>query len=221
MDWEALLAVDKALRLSELVCSRLCHDISGLLSALEGTLQLLDDGTGLRYDALIASVEGAKELNRRVRLLREAWAQSEPLDTAGLDELASGLPGAHRLKLDLSMFPPDRVLTASMGRMVLNVLLLASESLPRGGSIILSPGPQIADVLVRIDGPRARWPAGLIASLVDDKALLDALAMPQQLLPSMVALLARDLRIKVTVLMPAGRAGRAPPPLLLSPLPAA
>lgn len=216
-----MVAVDKALRLSELVCSRLCHDMSGLLSALEGTLQLLDDGAGLRYEALIASVEGAKELNRRLKLLREAWAQAEPLDAARLDELASGLPGAHRLKLDLSMFPPDRVLTPSMGRMVLNVLLLASESLPRGGSINLAAGRQDADVLVRIEGPRARWPAGLVASLTDDAAIWDALETPQRLLPSMVALLSRDLRIKVSVLMPAGRAVRSPPPLLLSPLPPA
>ncbi|MGH7155849.1 MAG: histidine phosphotransferase family protein [Acetobacteraceae bacterium] len=214
------MAVDKALRLSELVCSRLCHDISGLLSALEGTLQLLDDGAGIRYDALIASVEGAKELSRRVRLLREAWAQAEPLDAARLDELASGLPGAHRMKLDMSMFPPDWSMTAPMGRMVLNVLLLASESLPRGGSVFLTPGPQTSDVIVRIDGPRARWPAGLVASLVDDTALWDALAAPQQLMPSLVALLSRDLGIRVTVLMPAGRAPRAAPPLLLSPLPA-
>jgi len=195
--------------------------MSGLLSALEGTLQLLDTGAGIRYDALIASVEGAKELSRRVRLLREAWAQSEPLDAARLDELASGLPGAHRLKLDLSMFPPDRVLAASMARMVLNVLLLAAESLPRGGTISLAPGFQAEDVLVRIDGPRARWPAGLVASLVDDNAIWNAITAPQQLLSSMVALLSRDLRIKVTVLLPAGRAVRAPAPLLLSPLPAA
>ena len=47
--------------------------------------------------------------------------------------------------------------------MVLNLLLLAAESLPGGGIVALSGSPG-KHVLVTIAGPRAAWPAGFGAS---------------------------------------------------------
>ena len=101
------------------------------------------------------------------------------------------------------------------GRLVLNILLLAAESLPGGGLIALSGSPA-SDVLVTIDGPRAAWPPGFAACLTDETAAWEALtarafagaADRPDGPPSMAAALDAD----------AGRApapAHAAPPLLL------
>jgi histidine phosphotransferase ChpT len=205
--------MDDFLRLSELVAERLCHDIGGLVATLAGLLELAEDSA----TPVSGAADAALELTRRLNLLREAWSgESAGLNLSGLQALARGLPGAHRLQLDMSALPPDTVFPPRMARMVLNLLLLAAESLPRGGTIGLLPaGGQ--DLLITIAGPRGGWPAGLAACLVDEQAARAALSGPRVLMPGLVALLARQLAVRVSILMPSGRGRRAMPPLLLSP----
>ena len=207
------------LRLSELVALRLCHDFGGLLGTLTGTLELCADAAGPSSE-LATATEAASELTARLQLLREAWAgDGSGLDLRGLQALARGLPGAHRVRLDVSALPPDAAFPPSMARLLLNVLLLAAESLPRGGTVgLAAAGGQ--DVLVTISGPRAGWPPGLAASLTDKAAAWAALTGPRTLMAPLVALLASQLGIRVSILLPMGRSRRAnPPPLLLSPPP--
>src|ERR1700733_3684129 len=84
-----------SLHLAELLCSRLCHDLSGLLGSLVGVLE-------------IAREEQAVELAQRLRLLRAAWGQdSEPVDLAQLLTFADGLFASRRLRLDLFGMEPD------------------------------------------------------------------------------------------------------------------
>ncbi len=209
------------LRLSELVALRLCHDFGGLLGTLTGALELCADAAGPSSE-LATATEAASELTARLQLLREAWAgDGSGLDLRGLQALARGLPGAHRVRLDVSALPPDAAFPPSMARLLLNVLLLSAESLPRGGTVgLAAAGGQ--DVLVTISGPRAGWPPGLAASLTDQAAASAwaALTGPRTLMAPLVALLASQLGIRLSILLPTGRSRRAsPPPLLLSPPP--
>ncbi len=208
--------MDDFLRLSELVAARLCHDIGGLVATLTGLLELAGD-SGESAEPIPGAADAALELTRRLNLLREAWSgESTGLNLPGLQALARGLPGAHRLQLDLSGLPADTVFPPRMARMILNVLLLGAESLPRGGTIgLVSAGGQ--DLLVTIAGPRGGWPAGLAACLVDEQGAWTTLNGPRVLMPALVALLARQLAVRVSILMPSGRGRRAMPPLLLSP----
>jgi histidine phosphotransferase ChpT len=215
--------MDDPLRLSELLSSRFSHDISGLLGTLMGALELAMEGARVSSDALAAAAEAGGELNLRLQLLREAWAgDGAGLDLSRLDALARGLPGAHRLDLDLSALPAATVLPPPMARVLLNVLLLAAESLPRGGVIGLA-GADGADILVTIIGLRAAWPAGLAECLADEQAAWAALNGPRGLLAPLVALLSRRVAVRVSLLLSSGhlpaRRGRriSAPPLLLSP----
>jgi len=216
--------MDDSLRLSELLTSRFSHDIGGLLRTLTGALELALEGAGASSEALAAAVEAGAELNLRLQLLREAWVGGgNGLDLSRLDALARGLPGAHRLDIDLSALPVATVLPPRMARIVLNVLLLAAESLPRGGVIALAKADG-ADILFTIIGLRAAWPAGLAACLADDAAAWAALNGPRNLLAPLVALLSRRLAVRVSLLLssstlPARRGRRiSAPPLLLSPV---
>lgn len=189
-----------ALRLGELVCARLCHDLGGLLGALAGSLHLAEEDRG--GGALALAREMADALVRRLRLLRAALGPaSERLDAGGIADLAAGL--GERLRVDASALGPEP-LAAERARLALAMLLLGAEALPRGGTLRLAV--EAGGVLsVTADGLRAAWPPditqGLAAGLAD--APPDAL---RALLAFYCALLARDAR--------SGLAAEGPPPVL-------
>jgi len=107
------------------------------------------------------------------------------------------------------VFPP------AIGRLVLNLVLLAADSLPQGGVLRLDGGP--ADVIARLDGPNAAWPAGLIGMLADEIAAWQALTSPRTIQAPLTALLARHHGLRLAVLLSGGPTTLAPP-LRLTPV---
>jgi histidine phosphotransferase ChpT len=210
--------MDDRVGLTELVCARLCHDLAGLLGGLLGTLELVAEEAGAT-EAMSIATDTANVLAMRLKLLRAAWAgQPESLDLPQLTVLARGL-AARRVGLDVSGMPPETVFTPAVGRLVLNLLLLAADSLPRGG--VLRLDGDAADVIARLIGPGAAWPTGLIGMLVDAQAAWQALDDPRTMQAPLTALLARHHGVRLTVLLPTDRlptdpTAAAPPPLRLT-----
>lgn len=209
----------EALHLAELLCARLCHDLAGPLGALIGIIEIAREEHP-DSESIALAEQTAVELGQRLKLLRAAWGRdSEALDRAGLAGLVTGLPN-RRVEVDLrglgetnGVFPPGQA------RLVLNLLLLASESLPGGGIVALSGSPA-GNLLVTLSGPRAAWPRGLAGHLIGDTtALGDAVADPRSVQGPLTALLARGLGYRLSMLMPAGAGsgGDEVPPLLLAP----
>ncbi len=149
-----------ALQLAELVCARVCHDLGGLVGTLAGTLELAQEGGD--NEAVALGREAADMLVRRLRLLRAALGPvSEPLDAAGVADLAAGL--GERLRVDVCDLG-SRLLPAQQARLALAMLLLGAEALPMGGSLRLST--DAGGVLrVAASGPRAAWPSSVIQGL--------------------------------------------------------
>lgn len=208
-----------ALHLAELIASRLCHDLAGPLAALIGILEIAQEEHPASEPVALAE-QTVVELAQRLKLLRAAWGQAtEDLGLAALREHAAGLAGGH-IKLDLSELPPETAFPPRIGRLVLNALLLAVASASGSGTVTLS-GSLDDGLLITIAGPRAGWPAGLVASLTDPAAAAIALAEAdaRHVLGPLVVLLARDLDWRLSMLMPCGPAGNggAVPPLLLTP----
>ena len=177
--------MDEGVRLTELVAARMCHDLSGLLGSLLGMVELLAEEVG-ETEAVSISTDAANALILRLTLLRAAWAgQPEPLDLPRLAALAHGL-SRRRVALDLSGLPETTVFPAAIGRLVLNLLLLAAESVPQGGVLRLDGGAN--DLIARLVGPNAAWPAGLIGMLADGATAQQALDSPRTVLPPLTAL---------------------------------
>ena len=205
-----------SLHLAELLCSRLCHDISGLLGSLLGVLEIAREEKAER-EALAVAEDTAVELTQRLRLLRAAWGQdSEPVDVVQLQTLADSLFASPRLRLDLFGMDPDAEFAPGAGRLLLNVLLLAAESLPGGGIVALSGSPA-NNVVVTIAGPRAAWPPRFWACLTDETAGWATAITARHLQAPLTALIAREHGIRLSNLMSAGAGSEASvPPLLLS-----
>jgi histidine phosphotransferase ChpT len=206
----------RSLRLAEAMNARLCHDLSGLVGAVSGMLQLeANDAASAGNDAmeLALAKEAADQLARRLKLLRAAWGPGTGrMGRLSQSDLAAGLPRSPPIRLDLSRLAPDAVLPPGMGRMAVNLILLAAQGLPAGGTISVSGGGK--ELMVGIEGERAGWPAGLAGCIADEQAAWDMLETPRGLQASFTVLLSREFGFSLSLLL--GAESKAPPLYLTS-----
>ena len=215
----AVLDANDSLRLAELLAIRLCHDLSGPLGTLMGALELVADDPEMAGEALPLAGEVSIALGRRLRLFRAAWGGATP--SLSVPEFAALVEGmqARRWRFDLSGLDPDGRFAPPAARLALNVVLLAAEAMPGGGTAMLAGNPA-GDVLVTIAGPRAAWPSGFAAYLGDEALAWQALHAAEGLEASrglqawLTALIARSLGLRMAFLM--APTAEAAPPLLLS-----
>jgi hypothetical protein len=124
-------------------------------------------------------------------------------------ELAGGRPNAGRVSIDASAMAPDTVFVPPSARLTLNLLMLASESLPAGGTVSLAGSPD--DLLITIAGPRAAWPVGLAGCLADEATAFAALTGARTLQMPLTALLAHGTGVRLSMLLALQPDGGAPP----------
>jgi len=204
------------LRAAELICARLCHDLASVVGTLDNVLDLAAEEAAPLPEAVGLAREAATELAARLRLLRAAWGPpEEAMTVAAMRTLATGLPNACRITLDTAALAPETDFPPETARIVLNLLLLAQESLPAGGTVRLAGCA--GDLLIVIGGERAAWPAILPRCLAGEAAATAALLDARTLQAPLTALLARRAGIPLGMLIQAGRSD-APAPLRLGPI---
>ena len=142
-----------AFGLAGMVCARVCHDLAGTLGALTGALEMVADAPD--QEALALAQDCARELAARLRLLRAAWGSDSEVDD--LATLLPGLPnfGKLRVSLEQALLEDDAV--RQFGACL---LLVGAGALPMGGAIWLRGTGR--SLLLRVEGRRATWPAGLM-----------------------------------------------------------
>lgn len=201
------------IRITELTCARLCHDLSGLLGTVGGALELVTDDLAEVPGELALAAEAAQELSSRLRLYRAAWGGGEQdLSLTALLTLAEGLPRARSVAIETDALAPDAVIPAAVGRLLLNLMILGGDCLPRGGRIRLDGTP--SDLFLRILGPNAAWPSGFSACIADAEAAVSALTTARGMQMPLAALIAHAHGPRLSMLIGPAIAG-APPPLRL------
>jgi histidine phosphotransferase ChpT len=191
-----------ALRLAELLCARLCHDFSGPIGALIAAAELLGEEGVDPAEAGAAVLEAAHTLSRRLRYLRAAWGVGGSSSTpAELLELADGVPGQGRVRLDLAALPLDAPLGPGLSRTLLSAILLAAEALPRGGTVRVLADAEGGRLMLLPEGRQAAWPAGLAGAL-SGGTLADA--TPRTLLGPLTATIAREAGFALSLALAPG-----------------
>jgi histidine phosphotransferase ChpT len=197
------------LRLAELVCARMSHDLGGAIGTLAGALELAED-PAVATEALALANQAATELRHRMELQRATWGPAAgPLDLAALRNLARGLPHAKRCSIDFSALPEGTVFSPAFARVVLNLLLLAGDAMNGSGEVTLAGSG--TDLIIAIAGNRAAWPSGMASVLTSEAAAWAALRDARSLQMPLTALLARAVGLRLSLLMPTGPGGPAPP----------
>ena len=188
---------NRGLRLMELASAHLCQAIS---APVEQLVDMLTAAADMNHNST-ALHDTFEALTSQLRLRSMAWGlNDQTVSLVQIGGLAPGLPG-HPV-LDLSAMPPDTVFAPPTGRIVLNLLLLAADSLPAGGCVMLAGAAE--DLFIRIAGPAAAWPMGLALCLTDERAALTALDDGRSLQMGLTAVLAHAANIPLSVLLPSG-----------------
>ncbi|MDH5749674.1 MAG: histidine phosphotransferase family protein [Rhodospirillales bacterium] len=131
------------LKLSQLLCSRLCHDLVGPAGAVNAGLELLDEAApGMEGENGAYALVGrsARQVTRRLAFFRMAFGMGASaggnISLAEIRDLAGGLLADGNVALDWSVqgqYEQDRTLPAPRAKLILNLMHLAVDALPRGG----------------------------------------------------------------------------------------
>ena len=132
-------------RLAELLCSRLCHDLAGAVGAVSAGAELLAEegpASPMAAEAVSLLADSAASMTARLKFLRLALgassssspAEARPLTLAYLEK---GYPtGEWRLDWPVDQPPPA---SPDHAKLLLNLICLAQDCLPRGGVIAVRP----------------------------------------------------------------------------------
>jgi len=196
------------IRLVELVCARLCHDLGGLIGTVGNALTMVAEDAGPGSEVLAFATSAADALTQRLRLMRAAWGpETAAIELPALVKLVTPALMARRVGLDTRGLPPGTVFSPAIGRVVLNLIVLASDCLPKGGAIVLTG--EAADLLVRIDGPGAAWPSGFADCMRDEATALGALTGAGSVQMPMTVLFALGRKLRLAPVLGADAAVEA------------
>ncbi|WNJ99153.1 histidine phosphotransferase family protein [Thalassospiraceae bacterium LMO-JJ14] len=139
--------MSEQLRLSQLVCSRLCHDLVGAAGAVNAGLEILAEMGGLDDSAMELATKSGQELTRRLGFFRVAFgaggAGKGGAEVTALRALAQDFLEGSNSRLEWPDYGDGvREIDPVMGKLLLNLILIGSECLPRGGTVSV----QIAEV---------------------------------------------------------------------------
>jgi histidine phosphotransferase ChpT len=158
------MKVKVELRVLELLTSRLCHDLISPIGAVNNGLELLEDeDSGMADDALQLSIKSARraaDLLQAFRVAVGAAGTQASVRLADARTLAAGVLEGGKVRLDWPGDQDHLPVPPGLAKLVLNLIMLAAEFLPRGGSIsvAVSVAGGRAQAQVTATGQGARMP---------------------------------------------------------------
>jgi histidine phosphotransferase ChpT len=151
----------KSHEFASLLCSRLCHDLLSPVGALNNGIELLGDehDPEMRARCLDLLSESARVSANKLKFFRLAFGAAggfgDEVDTREARTAIEGLFGSDG-RIQLGWMVDDAKMSKSALKILLNLVLLAGDSLVRGGSLTVGSEKHSAgvDIVVRAEGPR-------------------------------------------------------------------
>lgn len=159
---------------ASLLCSRLCHDLLSPVGALNNGLELLADETDpdMRQRVLDLLSESARASANKLKFFRLAFGAAggfgEQVDSREAKIAIEGLLVDNK-RTELGWFVEAPTLPKPAIKVLLNLAMIASEALVRGGKLDVGgeeTGGQL-EIVVKIEGTRIILDPELRATLVD------------------------------------------------------
>ena len=154
------------LRIAELLAARLCHELVSPIGAINNGVELLTDDPDFAADAAALIEQSAVQATRRLQFYRIAYGSTASIAAdlarkATLDLFADG---------KIACAWPESLVPSVGTKLACNLLLVAAEALPRGGSLTLAAAAAGIEVLAAGEGVRlpSHLPDGLRGALAGE-----------------------------------------------------
>jgi histidine phosphotransferase ChpT len=193
-----------ALDLAALLCSRVCHDLISPVGAVVNGLEVLDEAKdeANKTFALDLIKKSAGTASAKLQFCRIAFgaggSAGAQIDLGDAEKIARGFLEDDKTKIAWNL--PRALLPKNRVKLLLNMLLIAQQTIPRGGQLTVDAigSGESMGFKVSAAGANAKVPPA-VASLLAGEAGegLDA----HRIQPFYAGLLARDCGVKAAMAM--------------------
>lgn len=173
-----------ALELAALLCSRVCHDLISPVGAIVNGLEVFDDNPKPddREFALDLIRKSAKTASARLQFCRLAFGAAgsagAQIDLGDAQTMARGHIEDNKTKITWNL--PRLLLPKNKVKLLLNLLIVAQQTIPRGGMMTIDPigADDALGFRITAAGLNARLPPNLVDMFgSEDSGAVDAHAV--------------------------------------------
>jgi histidine phosphotransferase ChpT len=195
----------EALDLAALLCSRVCHDLISPVGAIVNGLEVLEEekDEATKEFALDLIKKSARTASAKLQFCRIAFGAAgsagAQIDLGDAETIARGFLEDEKTKLAWNL--PRALSPKNRVKLLLNMLVIAGQAIPRGGRISVDPvgSGESMGFKVTAAGTNAKVPPAVPALLTGEGSGegLDA----HRIQPFYAGLLARASGVKATIAM--------------------
>jgi histidine phosphotransferase ChpT len=188
-----------ALDLAALLCSRVCHDLISPVGAIVNGVEVFDEDKDeeTRTFALELIKKSARNASARLQFCRLAFGAAgsagAQIETGDAEKVTRGLIEDDKIKIAWNL--PRELKPKNQVKLLLNMMIVAAGTIPRGGALTVDPIEGSAGFRVTAAGLNARVTPATVELLTGSPAqTVDAHGIQ----PFYTGLLARDCGLSLT-----------------------
>ncbi|MBV8824139.1 MAG: histidine phosphotransferase [Bradyrhizobiaceae bacterium] len=193
----------EALDLAALLCSRVCHDLISPVGAVVNGLEVLEEAKDEETQTFAMDLikKSSQQASARLQFCRLAFGAAgsagAAIDLGDAQGVARGFLEDGKTRLEWNL--PRELLPKNRVKLLLNLLLLAGQTIPRGGTLKVDPvgEGQVMGFRISATGQNARVPQA-VPSLVAGEPEAHAVDS-HAIQPFYTGLLARSCGLTVTL----------------------
>ena len=133
----------EGLDLAALLCSRVCHDLISPVGAIMNGLEVMDEGKDEETSKFAMDLikKSARTASAKLQFCRIAFGAAgsagAQIDTGDAEKVTRGLMEDEKTKVAWNL--PRVLLAKNRVKLLLNMMLLAAQAIPRGGQLTVDP----------------------------------------------------------------------------------
>ena len=196
----------EALDLAALLCSRVCHDLISPVGAIVNGLEVFEENKDeeTKTFALDLIKKSANQASAKLQFCRLAFGAAgsagAQIDLGDAERVARGLLADDKTSITWNL--PRELLAKNRVKLLLNMLLIGTGAIPRGGTLTVDPAEGSAGFRISAAGLNARLTETTATLLAGNPTqAVDAHAIQ----PVYTGILARDCGLTLSA-MPEGDA---------------
>src|SRR6186713_958693 len=133
----------EGLDLAALLCSRVCHDLISPVGAIANGLEVMEDGKDEETSQFAMDLikKSARTASAKLQFCRIAFGAAgsagAQIDTGDAEKVTRGLMEDEKTRLAWNL--PRVLLAKNRVKLLLNMLVIAGQAIPRGGVLTVDP----------------------------------------------------------------------------------